>query len=207
MKTDTPQVNEWVVDLIFLEKYFDAVQAAFDKLKVTHKEKIESVLKHSVDIETPEQLESNVQIIQQQVFSPHFRFLQYSEVFLVCMIGETHLRLFCEKAHSRLSLNRSLDELQRGGFVQKARKYLEGDAELSKLPNEYWDKLRFVWAVRNCITHGNGEVERAKQKDRGIIESNIDKWTGIAIDGGSLSIEQDFVRQVLGHLMEVLKNL
>ncbi len=207
MNTEAPQRNEWVADLFFLEKYFEAVQSAFDKLQVKNKEKVKSVLKHRVDIETPEQLESDVQMVQQQVFSPHFRFLRYSQVFLVCMIGETHLRLFCEKAHSRLSLDSTLEEVSSGSFIQKVRKYLENEAKLRKLPNDYWDKLRFVWAVRNCITHGNGEVEKAKQKDKGIINSNIEEWTGISIDGGSLSVEEDFLHQVLGHLTDFFRNL
>lgn len=202
-----PQQNRWALELAFLQMYFDTVEAAFKTSKAQHKDKVESILEHAVNIETPEQLEREVQLLQEHVFTPHFRFLRYSQVFLVCAIGELLLRGFCEDIHSQLSLNTTIDDVTAKSFILKVQRYQEDEAGLGKLPIQDWDDVRFVWAVRNCVAHGNGELQKAKSRDRNIIANNINKWTGIAINGGSLQIEQEFLEQVLEKLTGFFRNL
>lgn len=202
-----PHQNRWVIELVFLRMYFDTGEAAFRTSKAQHKEKVERVLKHVVDIETQEQRDREVQRLQQRVFTPHFRFLRYSQVFLVCAIGELLLRGFCEDIHSQLSLSTTIDEVKAKSFILKVQQYQEDEANLSKLPNQDWDNLRFVWALRNCVAHGNGELQKTKSRDKNIIENNINKWAGIAINGGSLQIEQEFLEQVLTRLTSFFGNL
>ncbi|MGA2261699.1 MAG: hypothetical protein ABSH28_09710 [Acidobacteriota bacterium] len=115
--------------------------------------------------------------------------LRYSFIVLICVLLETRLSEACDKIQSRNQLPLRATALKRD-ILKQVKLYLKKVVGLD-LNNTTWEKIDFVKAVRNCIVHAAGSVDKSRDAEK--LKQGKNRWPGFQIDEDSnIMLEKEF---------------
>ena len=105
-------------------------------------------------------------------------------------------------------LEKSLDDVKGGSFLDRAKKYYSSQLGLKLCENnQTWERLQILTGLRNAVAHQNGRLAMVDKKRRKKIQAWINKGIGIDCYHGYIFVSEDFLKETFNVIQDYLKDL
>lgn len=196
------------LELYALEQHLKLVEEQLERSSDSERQRIEDCLK-KYDL-TPDDSEwhlmvdeysRNVGFVYPMVMRNSFLISMYS----MCELTITEIAGLTQK---KQGLEKSLDDIKGGDFLDRARKYYTHILNFELCENNLtWERLKILAGLRNAVAHQNGRLAMVKKGRKTKIEGWMKKDIGIENRWGYIFVTEVFVKETLRIVQGYLKDL
>ena len=126
--------------------------------------------------------------------------LRYSFLVMSYILFESRSKALCaELIHRKIIEGKRLELKGDEALPRSVRRFFESEPnKVTFIKTSVWTELSDLNALRNCIVHGNGDVENWGKRPRVMQIIHKNKARGLSVTGdGFLQVEADYCRKVV----------
>ena len=194
-----------------IKDYYEELEAGFegDLQRISER--------YDKEVDGKQLSEEQQQEIGEYFGEEHFRIqdvflknLRYSVVVIFYSFLENTLNDLCRHLCRVRGLKHTLDETD-GKGIERAKRYFKKVC-LINFPesSREWQEIKNFSAVRNCISHAEGNVEKMKNPTPERIKEIVGKTNGLNLGGPAeryIQIEREYILSIMGDVNNFIRDI